>query len=702
MAKAGWMRLRALANKVSVRLGGRLSLRSTYLLFTVGAVFVAAVGVGLLNYSWIEKLTLQRAVSKLEAQVQLIRPQIDLAYQRVRTDAQTVSRMPPFSGLARSIPNDGVDPRDGSTSALWRNRLETIFQSIMAARPEYLRMTYVGVGDRRREFVRVDRMADGGFQSAAAAALRRLDDPSFLSGASALAEGEVRLETDANEPLNGEVRYDQSVLRAVTPIFDERGELFGFLVISADYDVLLREILSAVESSADLFVITDTGDYLRRTPDGRIADLARPSEEASDMPARVAAAMRQSGDFAGVRTMDEGDLIVSAARTTLDARAGHSLTVALAEPRARVMADANKTRGWVSVLSGSIVLAASLLAFVISGRLTKPLHDIATAIKGYNPESGALPLPEHRQDEIGEISRAFSELVERKRRLRMAQVESSERLVRAEKMAALGNLVAGVAHELNTPMGVAVTTASTMSAQADSFQRAVDNGQLRRSELNDFIATQREGAEILLRALHRAADMVSHFKQVAVDQASEKRRAFALDAYVDELLESIRIGVKGSRVALALDLDSGLTMDSYPGPFGQVLINLVNNAVLHGFPEGRSGKVVISTRALDAETALLCVRDDGVGMDDVVLRRVFEPFFTTKWGSGGSGLGMSIVHNLVTGVLGGAIEVKSGPGEGVEFRITLPTQAPRPADAGPEPYVSAPDVERAEAGVPVG
>jgi signal transduction histidine kinase len=666
-----------LTTRLAALFGRRLTLRSAYLFFTVGAVFAATLAIGFVNYLWIERLTLQRAVSRLEAQAQLILPQIDAAYQRLTTDVQTVSRMPPFKGLARSIPNGDIDPRDGSTSEHWRNRLATIFRSIMAARPEYLSMTYVGLADGHRELVRVDRQPDGTLQAEADGALRQQGARPYLEAARALPDGDVHLSAITGDRPDDALAPHKSALRAITPVHDAQGEVFGFLVISANYDLLLKRVLRHVESAADLYVISSGGDYIRRAPDGRISDLVRHSEDMSDVPAPVAAVLRNGGRHAAVRTLHEGDLLVSVAHLALDARTGRSVTVVLAEPQHQVLADAYETRVWVLLLSGSIVVIASLLAFVISGRLTRPLHDIATSLQDYDPESGDLPLPADRNDEIGEISRAFAGLIERKRRLREAQVEANERLVRSEKMASLGNLVAGMAHELTTPMGAAVTVASTMDNQAREFEAATEAGQLRKSDLRTFIAAQRDGAATLLRVLGRAAEQIAHFKQVAADQASEKRRGFALDGYLDELVDSIRPSLKRSAVVLALDLDSGLILDSFPGPLGQVVINLVNNAVLHGFPEDRSGTVTIRTRAADDRTATLEIRDDGAGMEADVLKRIFDPFFTTKWGSGGTGLGMSIVHNIVTEVLGGSVEADSTPGQGATIRVTIPTEAPR-------------------------
>jgi len=256
--------------------------------------------------------------------------------------------------------------------------------------------------------------------------------------------------------------------------------------------------------------------------------------------------------------------------------------------------------------------------------------------------------------------------------LRQAQDE----LVRSEKMASLGALVAGVAHELNTPVGNAVLAASTLEGRQREFEAAMVGG-LRRSELNAFLATLRETGAVLERNLQRAATLIGSFKQIAVDQSSYQRRAFELSEVVQEIALAISPTLKRSGVQLIEQVPLGLRMDSYPGPLGQVLINLVNNAVVHAFEEGGAvGCVRITAELAEGGHVRLCVSDNGRGIARQHLKRIFDPFFTTRLGQGGSGLGLHIVYTLVTGLLGGRIEVRSEPGQGTEFTIELPLKAP--------------------------
>jgi len=264
---------------------------------------------------------------------------------------------------------------------------------------------------------------------------------------------------------------------------------------------------------------------------------------------------------------------------------------------------------------------------------------------------------------------------------------AQEELVHAEKLAALGSLVAGIAHELNTPIGNAVMMASTLADQERDFARLMEAG-LTRSALQRFATTVHESSDILLRSLRRAAELITSFKQVAIDQSSYQRRRFTLDEVVQEIALTLSPSLRHSGVALLINVPTGIELDSYPGPLGQVLMNLISNAVVHAFnssadkPSDRTdGTVVIASRDVGANRIGISVTDNGCGMPAEVQNRIFEPFFTTRLGQGGSGLGLHITYNLVTGLLGGSIRVHSAVGSGTWFDIELPMAAPIVAEA---------------------
>ena len=275
-------------------------------------------------------------------------------------------------------------------------------------------------------------------------------------------------------------------------------------------------------------------------------------------------------------------------------------------------------------------------------------------------------------ERTAKLASANAELAEALDSLKMAQNE----LVRAEKLAALGSLVAGVAHELNTPIGNSVTVASTLQDKTRDFALAVESGKLKRTILGQYLEDARTASELLMRSLTQANDLVSSFKQVAVDQASAQRRRFDLRLVVEEVAATLAPMLRKTPFKFELDLADNVVMDSFPGPVGQVMTNLVTNSLAHAFENRECGTMHLTTWRRGLHGVEMVFSDDGVGISDSDLKRVFDPFFTTKLGRGGSGLGLHIVYNLVTRVLGGRIQVSSQPGSGTRFQISLPMKAP--------------------------
>lgn len=252
---------------------------------------------------------------------------------------------------------------------------------------------------------------------------------------------------------------------------------------------------------------------------------------------------------------------------------------------------------------------------------------------------------------------------------------SQAELVRSATQATLGTLVASVSHELGTPIGNSVLAAGALTQETVKFEERVAAGQAKRSELGLYIVAMREGTDLLERNLTRAGNLLKSFKVIASDQASERRRPFDLAVAINEVIETLRPSLKLHTHRVIVDIPAGIHMDSFPGPLGQVVINLVNNAYLHAFDGREKGELKINAIIVGDQVQLSFV-DNGVGIPPENLKRLFQPFFSTKVGSGGTGLGMSIVENLLSDVLGGSIEVKSSLGAGTTFDIRLPLVAP--------------------------
>jgi signal transduction histidine kinase len=276
------------------------------------------------------------------------------------------------------------------------------------------------------------------------------------------------------------------------------------------------------------------------------------------------------------------------------------------------------------------------------------------------------------------LAALFAEIRD-KRRLAEAALRASETqryLIETERLAALGGLVAGVAHEISSPIGTSLTVASTLAHRSNGFTDQIASGQVRRAQLVDFADGCRGAAEQLVANLQRAGGLIQSFKQVAVDRSSDDRRAFDLKLATEQVLASVRSRLLKSQSSLTIEMPSDIIMDSFPGPYGQVLTNLIFNSVTHGFTDGPGGHMLIKAHRLGAEQVEVTFSDDGSGIAEDVQRHVFDPFFTTRRAQGSTGLGLYIVYNLVTQQLGGRITLVSAPGKGTTIYMTLPLLAP--------------------------
>ncbi|WP_374380782.1 sensor histidine kinase [Pseudomonas fluvialis] len=283
-------------------------------------------------------------------------------------------------------------------------------------------------------------------------------------------------------------------------------------------------------------------------------------------------------------------------------------------------------------------------------------------------ESSLKQYSDALESKVAERTLALSQSVEQ---LQQAQSQ----LIESEKLAALGGLVAGVAHEVNTPLGIAVTATSVLSETLDSLRQQFTAQTLTSQQFSDLLAQASDSTQMLVNNLQRAARLVRDFKQTAVDQVSEARSQFKVEQVLRALIASLHPETRKVPVEPLLECPSGLQMNSLPGVLTQVLANLILNSVRHAFADQAAPLIEIRLQE-QGEQVLLDYRDNGCGVPESLRERIFEPFFTTKRGSGGSGLGLNIVYNLVTRKLGGKLEFSSQPGQGVHFRLSLPRELP--------------------------
>jgi signal transduction histidine kinase len=294
-----------------------------------------------------------------------------------------------------------------------------------------------------------------------------------------------------------------------------------------------------------------------------------------------------------------------------------------------------------------------LLAFIAS--------HVAVAIARMQADRAIRKAKESLENQNAALNQALTQLQE-------AQSE----LVRQEKLASLGQMVAGVAHEINTPLGICVTATSHLVEELRLTKEELAAGEMTEDSLNSFFDVVDQSLRIMTTNTQRAASLVRSFKQVAVDQSSDNIRNFNLCKYVGEILLSLQPKLKGRPVKVQVDCPPDLEVNSFPGAVSQILTNLVVNSLVHGFERDQPGHITIRARLEEDDMIAFDYGDDGAGMDADTLAKLFDPFFTTKRGTGGSGLGAHILYNLVTGSLGGSLRVESSPGQGLQYYLRFP------------------------------
>jgi signal transduction histidine kinase len=476
---------------------------------------------------------------------------------------------------------------------------------------------------------------------------------------------------------------------------EEVAQLLTYSVESNETDQATQNI--ATES---LKLGQRTADSLRRRDPGAAAAIVAESESLSRsidalpisplIQTEMAAALEQWRDrltttMEGLREQNAiiADMDMTAAGMVDSARSLNDMFTA----------EGDRIGGFVRnilIIGATIgLLLGSGAAIVVARSITEPLQRLQHRMRelARNPLAGPIA-HSVRRDELGDMERAanffVTEISSREQALRVAKEradaaldelrETQANLIQAEKLASLGQLVAGVAHEINTPVGIALTTATTLNEEVRQFDEMTASGQVSRSRFTQFVERMKEGSHLLFANLTRAAELVQSFKQVAADQASSERRSFELGPWIHDLLTSLRPVLRKAGHEVTVTCEPDLLVDTYPGALAQVLTNLMMNALVHAYPPHAAGNIRIVIGPARNDTIRIVFADDGRGMPAEVANKAFDPFFTTARNRGSTGLGLHIAYNLVTSKLQGRIELASRPGHGTTFTITFPVR----------------------------
>lgn len=320
----------------------------------------------------------------------------------------------------------------------------------------------------------------------------------------------------------------------------------------------------------------------------------------------------------------------------------------------------------------AIWFSISAMVFIIHRRVFRPINYATYIVKRLQSGDKNVRMRINGNNEFTQYSNAFNNMMDSIERQQQQLDTTARQLMENEKYTALGELVAGVAHELNTPLGISLTASSYLKELTDEINQSLNNKTLSKNQLNTILEKLIEGTSVVEGNLHKASELITTFKQVAVDQSSAKQRKFDLTRCLQENIFNMNLKHHAHRVNIKLESED-IEMNSFPGPLGQIITNLVNNSVIHGFNNGdEAGDISISAKLIDSDSVCLTYLDNGRGMTEEVLDRIFEPFFTTSEDNAGTGLGMPIIYNIVTNILKGSIEVTSEHQGYSKFVITVP------------------------------
>ena len=336
---------------------------------------------------------------------------------------------------------------------------------------------------------------------------------------------------------------------------------------------------------------------------------------------------------------------------------------------------------WTAIILFTLLgaLIAIFIGSFIAKIITERIQNLTLATKRLATGDFSTAINVDGNDEITTLAQGFNlmteQLTERDRKIRfqleelenkneqlkqtLQQLqEAQNQIIAQEKLASLGSLTAGIAHEINTPIGIGVTAASVLEEKTKSLLQSYENGEMKRSELKKYLDSAVQSSQMLLVNLNRAIELIQSFKQVAVDQSSEERRIFNVKEYLNGIVLQLQPKLKITKHKIDIQGSNSLIIDSYPGAFSQIITNLIINSLMHAYEESERGNIIIKYQR-EEENFILEYQDNGKGIPPDNINKIFEPFFTTKRNQGGTGLGLHVIYNIVTQKLLGSINCES-------------------------------------------
>lgn len=392
-------------------------------------------------------------------------------------------------------------------------------------------------------------------------------------------------------------------------------------------------------------------------------------------------------------TLDEEDWEFGQSDVNL---AGEAFTLKYGIRKSVAYSAQNNAFGTVILFLIAIIGIAIAIVLFLSDRISKPIKSLVEVVSHYGYGDDQFPVPEFTINELTELRNGLVKMndviqqgkedLEGKVDSRTKELASANgqlqdnldtmqtmqnQLVEQEKMALLGQLVAGVAHEINTPLGIALTACSSLASETSGIETVYKEGKLSQSDFKRYLEHCLESTDLAQRNLRRAADLIQNFKLVSADRSHGEEREFELKEYLHGLVDTLWPEIKKYKPEVNLEMDEHLEVKTYPGVLAHVFTNLILNSTIHGFKDHENNRINISAE-VNEEYLVLAYSDNGQGISDEVKSKIFEPFFTTKRGKGGTGLGMHIVYNQITQKLHGHVKIEDNDPTGVRFILELP------------------------------